>query len=574
MTKSNSRILAGILVVSVVAASGLVWMAVFEREAGDQLRSALQGHWPVLQGGLRPDSALGAVTVHVDPTATGRPISPFIYGVAAADAAVMRALGATVDRWGGNPSSRYNWVNGHAWNSGRDWGFRDVNYSSQDGSSADRAVQETKALGASPLLTMPTLGWVARDDDNQTRSLNVPNEGGPPVRPGSSAIQGYDPDANRAATSIPSFARQPGRLPHQPGSSAPAVYQDDWVHHLVTRFGSAEAGGVQYYAMDNEPDLWSTTHTDVHPTRMSYDDMLANFEEYSTAVKDQDPKALILGPDVSGWTSYFYSDLDRGSDNFATHADRQQHGDEAFLPWWLGRVASADAARGRRTLDLLDVHYYPQAKGIYSEAADSATQALRIRSVRSLYDPSYRDESWITDPVMLIPRLKQWIGEKYPGTGLAITEYNWGGEHDASGGVALADVLGTFGREGVDVASYWTFPPPDSPAGAAFRLYRNYDGRGGVFGSISLPSSSSNSRVAAYAARHPDTGEVDLVLANQSTSQPTRVSLDAGDRRTYRATRFGVSPGSSRIQPSSMASPGSSFELAPLGLSLVRLIPA
>jgi hypothetical protein len=352
------------------------------------------------------------------------------------------------------------------------------------------------------------------------------------------------------------------------------VYQSDWVHHLVTRFGSAEAGGVQYYAMDNEPDLWSTTHTDVHPTRMSYDDMLANFEEYSTAVKDQDPKALILGPDVSGWTSYFYSDLDRGSDNFATHADRQQHGDEAFLSWWLGRVASADAARGQRTLDLLDVHYYPQAKGVYSEAADSATQALRIQSVRSLYDPSYRDESWINDPVMLIPRMKQWIGEKYPGTGLAITEYNWGGEHDASGAVALADVLGTFGREGVDVASYWTFPPPDSPVGAAFRLYRNYDGRGGVFGSVSLPSSTSDSRVAAYAARHPDTGEVDLILANQSTSQPTRVSVDAGRLRTYHATRFGVTPGSSSIQPSSMASPTSSFELAPLGLSLVRLIPA
>jgi hypothetical protein len=307
---------------------------------------------------------------------------------------------------------------------------------------------------------------------------------------------------------------------------------------------------------------------------MSYDDMLANFEEYATAVKTQDPKARVLGPDISGWTSYFYSDLDRGSDNFATHADRRQHGDEAFLSWWLGRVARADAARGQRTLDLLDVHYYPQAGGIYSQAADPPTQALRIRSVRSLYDPSYRDESWINDQVMLIPRLKRWIGEKYPGTGLAITEYNWGGEHDASGAVALADVLGTFGREGVDVASYWTFPPPDSPAGAAFRLYRNYDGRGGVFGSVSLPSSASDSRIAAYAARHPATGEVDVILANQSTNQPARVSIDSGGKRSYRATRFEVNPGSSRIQPASMASPASSFGLAPLGLSLIRLYPA
>jgi hypothetical protein len=485
----------------------------------------------------------------------------------------MRALGATLGRWGGNPSSRYNWVNGHAWNAGRDWEFRDVNYSGQDGSSADRAVQETKALGASPLLTVPTLGWVARDDNNQTRSLNVPSEGGPPLRPGASAIQGYNPAANRGATSVSSFAHRTDAGLEQPGSSGPAVYQDEWIHHLVTRFGSAQTGGVQYYAMDNEPDLWSTTHTDVHPARMSYDDMLANFEEYATAVKAQDPKARVLGPDVSGWTSYLYSDLDRGYDNFAAHADRRQHGDEPFLPWWLGQVGRADAARGQRTLDLLDVHYYPQGGGIYSRAADPATKALRIRSVRSLYDPSYRDESWIKDQVMLIPRLKQWIGDKYPGTGLAITEYNWGGEHDASGAVALAEVLGTFGREGVDVASYWTFPPPDSPAGAGFRLYRNYDGRGGVFGSVSLPTSAGDSRIAAYASRHPDTGEVDVILANQSTSQPARVSVDNGGKRSYHATRFGVSPGSSRIQPASMASPDSSFELAPLGLSLVRLIP-
>src|SRR5207253_3059631 len=85
------------------------------------------------------------------------------------------------------------------------------------------------------------------------------------------------------------------------------------------------------------------------------------------------------------------------------------------------------------------VHYYPQASGVDSPASDPATQQLRIRSTRSLDDPNYTDESWIGVPVNLIPRLKAWIADNYPGTKLAITEYRWGGEKDASGAVALAN---------------------------------------------------------------------------------------------------------------------------------------
>ena len=511
----------------------------------------------------------GSVVVTVDASGAGRPISPLVYGVAGADAPTLRQLGATLDRWGGNPSSRYNWANGHAWNAARDWDFRNGNYTGRPGSAADDFVTSALGAGAIPLVTIPTLGWVARDDDNQTRSIRVPASGGPPTRPGSNAIAGYDPAANRATTSVPSFARKNGPLVDQPDPGSTAVYQDEWVHHLTTRFGSA----MRYYAMDNEPDLWSSTHTDVHPTRMGYDDMLANFEEYATMVKAQSPQARVLGPDVSGWTGYLYSDLDRGSDDFTTHADRQRHGDQPFLPWWLQEVAKADARRGSRSLDLLDVHYYPQGQGVYSAASDPDTQERRIRSVRSLYDPGYRDESWIGTNVMLIPRLKQWIAGAYPGTGLAITEYSFGGERDASGAVALAEALGVFGREGVDVAAYWTFPPPDSPAGAAFRLYRNADGRGTAFGDRSLPATSGASRVAAFAARHSVTGEIDVVLANESLSSATTVSLNVTGAQARSATVYRVAAGSSTIEAAPPASAVGGVSLPPLTIALVRLQP-
>jgi hypothetical protein len=572
MPKNLLPFIAGLVAGGLLVAALGAYVVVAHPGFAARIRAALvSANARMADRAATSSAAPGAVTVTLDAGTAGHPISPLIYGVSVADPGTVSVLGATLDRWGGNPSSTYNWVIGNAWNSGRDWQFRNGNYGKPPGSAADSFVSATLAAGAEPLMTVPTLGWVARDDRNSTMAQDVPPSGGPPLGR-SSAVEGYDPTLNRGRTSVPSLARNPGPFQDSPDANAPAVYQDEWVHHLVARFGSG-AKGAQLFAMDNEPDLWSTSHTDVHPVRMGYDEMLANYREYAAAVRAQDPSALLLGPDVSGWVSYFYSDLDRGSDAYATHRDRTLHGDQAFLPWWLAQMHMLDQAQGSRLVDYLDVHYYPQAQDVYGDKSDPATRALRIRSTRSLWDPSYTDESWIGTPVDLIPRLKQWISANYPGTRLAITEYNWGGERDASGAVALAEALGVFGREGVDLASYWTSPPPDSPAGAAFRLYRNYDGRGATFGDVSIPVSSTNSAVAAFAARHTSGGEVDVVLANESQAGAASVRLDLHGR-SMRATPFCVQPGSASIAQVPSAPTGGALSLAPLAVCLVRLVAA
>jgi hypothetical protein len=42
-------------------------------------------------------------------------------------------------------------------------------------------------------------------------------------------------------------------------------------------------------------DLWSSTHTNVHPVQTSYRDTLATVLEYATAIKAVDHKAKVLG---------------------------------------------------------------------------------------------------------------------------------------------------------------------------------------------------------------------------------------------------------------------------------------
>jgi len=461
------------------------------------------------------------VLLQVDVNRVLRPISPLIYGVAAASADELAATGATLNRWGGNPNSRYNWQNGSAWNAARDWEFR--NYGADNGKgaapslAADEFVATNQAHGATSLITVPALGWVANSGSNALASVGVPAEGGPPIGDRSSgAILGYDPSFNRQTTSVRSLPRTDALASDPPDLKDGAVLQDEWVSHLVHRFGPADTDGVRFYAIDNEPDLWSVTHTDVHPVEPDYNEELTTFLDYGDAIKDVDPAAQILGPALSGWTAMFYSARDRGTDKYRTHADRLAHGDMPFLPWWLDQVRQHDQLVGRRTLDVLDVHSYPQAAGVFAGATDEATNRVRLRSTRSLWDPSYIDESWIADSIQLIPRLRGWIDQYYPGTKLAIGEWNWGADTTMNGAVAIADMLGIFGHEGVDVAAYWTSPHPGSPGAEAFLMYTNYDGRGSGFGDLALAAASSSpDDVAVFASRDSASGDTLVMVINQ-----------------------------------------------------------
>lgn len=477
---------------------------------------------------LQPDLSLptapteATVALTVDAAADRHPISPYIYGMAFAPYDYLTDLRLGSNRWGGNDKSRYNWVHGNADNAARDWNWAnriangDGNPPPGPSSSADNFFRHNRAANTATILTVPTLGWVARDTDNGHASQNVPGAGGAPLSTPDGPIAGYDPTINRMRTSLPSAAHRPTSSPLSPSPNAETIYQDEWVRHLVTQFGHAEQGGVAFYAMDNEPDLWDFTHTDVHPARMGYDAMLANFLEYATAVKDVDPSAQITGPVISGWTSLTYSALDRGTDNFHTHADCTQHGGEAFILWFLKQVQAHDLRVHRRSLDVLDVHYYPQGTGLYGSGVDRDAQVRRLRATRSLWDPTYTDESWIGEPIRLIPRLKEWIAAGYPGTKLGITEWNFGADQHINGAMAIAETLGIFGREDVYLADYWAYPAKNSPGYLAFRLFRNADGQGHGFGDLSCRATSADrERVSCFAAVDSQSGDLTLLLINK-----------------------------------------------------------
>ncbi|MBK7782150.1 MAG: glycoside hydrolase family 44 protein [Ardenticatenia bacterium] len=464
-----------------------------------------------------PARLTAILALHVDAGRPGRAIRPEVYGMNFADPALARELGLTVRRWGGNGTTRYHWeadTSNHA----ADWFFETLPEDNKDrdrlpeGSAADRFVAAGRAAGMDTVMTLPLIGWVARPGARscgfsvakygpQARTDPWWPDCGDGHRPDGSRITGNDPrDANVPAD--PAFVRR-------------------WLDHLVARFGAAEAGGVRYYNLDNEPMLWHETHRDVFPTGLGYDGLLARTLDYARVVKDADPSALTLGPAEWGWTGYLYSALDAapGGAWWQNPKDRRAHGDVPLAAWYLRQLRAAERREGRRLLDVFDLHYYPQAEGVtLAGAGNAATRARRLRSTRSLWDPSYRDESWIDEPVRLIPRMRDWVAAEYPGTGLAIGEYNWGALDDLNGALAQALVLGIFGREGVDLALLWDPPAADEPGAFAFRAYRNFDGQGGRFGETSLPAEGATDEVSLFAARRAADGAMTVVLVNGATA--------------------------------------------------------
>jgi hypothetical protein len=443
------------------------------------------------------------VRLSVDCRGPGHPISPYIYGIAGEYA----ELGATARRWGGNPTTRYNWQAG-AVNAGKDWYFENGR---TDGYS--RFLSDNQAQHMISALTVPMIGWVAKD----TSSVGFPVS----VYGAQRATDPNRPDAGDGVR--PGGANVAPKSPSLTSVAAPPDMMQKWVEAIRRQDEKTKARSVGLYILDNEPNLWNSTHRDAHPDPLTYDELLDRTIRYGTAIRTADPQALIAGPAEWGWPGYMDSAADAMPGVFL-HPDRRAHGDMALIPWYLKKLHEHDTATGVRVLNVLDVHYYPQENGVYGSAADATTAALRLRSTRSLWDPSYKDESWINDTVRLIPRLKEWVQQNYPGLAISIGEYNFGGEQHMSGGLALAEVLGRFGVGGIDYAFYWLAPPKGTPAYWAFRAYRNFDGKGGQFLGRSMDT-RMDTNVSLFASRDASGKHLVLIALNLDPAKPAATSI-------------------------------------------------
>ncbi|MBN2002203.1 MAG: endoglucanase [Anaerolineae bacterium] len=457
--------------------------------------------------GATPPPPTSGPTLSVDANADQHPISPYIYGMNFAAEDLAEDLQLPVRRWGGNSTTRYNWqTNVH--NVGSDWYFENI----PNSTSADGFVAQNNRTGSETLMTIPLIGWTPK-----VGATSHPYDCGFKVSKygAQDSVDEWDPDCGNGEQGGNPIT---GNDPADTSMAITPAFVTTWIQHFIATYGTAANGGVQFYNLDNEPMLWNSTHRDVHPEPPTAAELRDKTYAYASAIKAADPTAQTLGPVVWGWCNYFCS-ASAGccSPDAGTTGDRGR-----FVEWYLEQMHAYETDHGTRILDYLDVHYYPAASGVaLRDAGSASTQALRLRSTRSLWDPTYHDESWIEDttdePIQMIRRMKQWVADNYPGTKTAITEYNWGALNHINGALAQADVLGIFGREGLDLATLWGPPDSDDPGAYAFRMYLNYDGDGAKFGDVSVRGASSDQeKLAIYAARRSSDGALTLMIVNKT----------------------------------------------------------
>jgi hypothetical protein len=477
------------------------------------------GPGPVIPPSTPPASQ---VDFSIDSTQDVHAISRFIYGMNGWDPTV-RPLNLTLSRSGGNRMTAYNWET-NASNAGADW-FNNNDGFLGGGNTPNGAVgpglEAARNAGAGMIVTMPLIGYVAADKNGGNAGGDVANT------------------ANYLSVRFhQSPARKGSAFSLTPDTTDAFVYQDEYVNFLDQTYPGAfaSANTPLMISLDNEPDLWQSTHArlrgDTNPGTQSgqnptYAEMVQRTIDYADAAKDVNPAALILGPVSYGWQGMIR--LQNASD--ANNRD--------FLEFYLAQMAAAEVTTGHRLVDVLDVHWYPEARGacvanpmdgcrVSEEDTDAGVVSARKQAPRSLWDPTYTETSWITQfstngPIRLLPRLKDKITANYPDTRLALTEYNYGAGGHISGGIAQADALGVFGRENIFGATLWRLTGNNNFIYGGFDMFRNYDGANGSFGDTSIRAATSDvANATVYGSVNAsDATRMVIVAINKNDSAQT-----------------------------------------------------
>jgi hypothetical protein len=478
-------------------------------------------------------------------------ISPWIYGMNFFDGSSLTNP-VTVDRLGGNRWSAYNWETNDS-NAGKDYKYQNDNFltsSSVPGAAVKPSLQAAAANNRGLVVTVPIAGYVSADDDG-------------PV-----ALADFAPSARFKQVGAKKSTIYPGTsLSLTPNTGDNYVFTDEFANWVEqTKSPSQQV----FYSLDNEPALWGETllpgfnvdnwdnhlgyqqpgrtHPEIHPYAPTFAEMKQKTIDNAGAIKDVNPNAMVFGGVPYGYAEF--TSLQGASDatSSPSHPGGDQPGELNYLEWLLKETKTAETAQGRKLMDVLDVHWYPEAQGggirISDDNSTNPSAALvnaRVQAPRSLWDPTYTETSWITGccsggPIKLLKNLQRDVADFNPGTKLAITEYNYGGTNHISGGIAQADVLGIFGREGLFAATFWSLYGDSQSqfASGAFKMFLDYDGDGGEFGDTSVDGDTSSiANSAVYASVDSTDPNRMVVVAINRTANPLTTGIAVTHDRVF-----------------------------------------
>jgi PKD repeat protein len=363
-----------------------------------------------------------------------------------------------------------------------------------------------------------------------------------------------------------------------PDTTDDYVYMDEYINFLTHKYGNAStATGVKAYGIDNEPALWVGNHPRIHPNQATCAEIVQKNIDLAKTVKRVDPYA-----DTFGMVAYGFAELN----TFQDAPDwKTLKGDYSwFLDYYLDSMKKASDTAGKRLIDVLDFHWYPEAKGggqrvvFGSDSTNIECNKARLQAARTLWDPTYTEDSWIgqycKDKLPLLSSVQASINKYNPGTKIGITEYSYGGDDHITGGIAQADVLGVYGKYGVYFASVWG---GGAYTASGFNIYTNYDGKGGTYGDTKVKAETSdveNSSVYA-SVDSKDSSKLHVIMINKNYDSPMTVNFNVAGNKNYTSGRvFAFDRGSANIyeKPAIDSISGNKFSYTVPALTVCHIV--
>ena len=434
-------------------------------------------------------------------------------------------------RLGGNRMSVFNWENG-ASNSGKDvatftndnripslvgttWNARnDV------GEAYRKFHQDNLDAGVESIITVPIMGWAAADKDG-ANSTTPPSSRWIYVQP---------------------YKTEPFSL--TPNLTDDSIFVDESIHWLVNEFGNASTStGIKYISLDNEPGLWSSTHTNSFPNTISLQDYVSKVIETAKAIKAVDPNIKLIAGEFTGIRIIKFKD--------ASDWDSEIIGYTDFPSYFLDKLKQASISEGIDLIDYISFHYYPQHKvdsqnnynsgGVvirHSTSSENYVRRERMDLARSLWDENYLEPSWLTsanldnEPHNILNRVQSAIDTYFPGVEIMIGEWDFGHDMDISHGISTVDALGVFAQSRVQIANRWNTSSgnPGNYTTPAYKLLRNYDGVLSTYGDICIPTSFSNkNKASVWASKSSIGNKIHLLLLNKDLSKTNNYEIKLGE---------------------------------------------
>ena len=404
-----------------------------------------------------PGFAQTPIRVDIDLTKPTKPVSPYIYGknnvlpntflTSGTSEEVTKAKEAGVRfvrQGGGNNSTKYNWrlkLSSHP-----DW-YNNVY--SNDWDIAAKTMFENLP-GVLGMWSFQLLGMAAANANNNFSDWTY------------NQSQWWSGVAQNLAG---------GGQPNKAGGAKatvegnPNLYLMPWtadstVGILDKWFGAKGLGydksKIQYWSMDNEPEIWSGTHDDVMKTQCSAEEFMQLYFKVAKAARAKYPDIKLSGPvPANEWQWYRW-----GNDGIPSDGKKY-----CWLEFFIKRIAEEEKASGIRLLDVLDIHYYPETSDaakcvqlhrVFFDRNYDYPEANGVHTVNGGWDSNINKE-------YILGRCSDWL-TKYMGAnhgvGLAVTETGMKSTNANVQAVWYASILGEFMKNGVEIFTpcelgYW-----------------------------------------------------------------------------------------------------------------------